>query len=782
MTRGRTGEAVGASARRAEDRSFLTGDARYIADLRVSGALSARFVRSPHPHADIAAIDTSEALALSGVIAVFTGIDMKATLNPITIACPLDDYTAPAFEPLESHRVRFQGDPVALVVAESPALAEDAAELVAIDYRPLTPVLDPDTSTTPLFDDMTSNVLYTEQHSYGDVDAEFAAADRVLRHTLSQDRCQNSPMEPRGGIADYDSSTGRLRYDVASQSPNSHRTYLASVLGMDIDLIQVCAPPNMGGSFGIKGGVFREDIAVCWAARTLGRPVRWIEDRRDHLTTAGQARGERITIEVALDADGTPRALRAALTVDQGAYPVPPVASAVFTTIVRCMLPNCYQLSAYAFTARLVLTNRCPYVAYRGPWEMAIFAAERTADLVARAIGEEPSSYRLRNLIRVNGPDPRMITGPTLRDLPQLGSTLRACTRIADIDEFRCVQKHAWAQGRLLGIGIATMVELAPGPWSLHEAMGAHMGPEPVRLVLAPDGRLTIFTAQVPHGQGQATTLSQVAATTLGLALHDVDVVSGDTARVPYSLAGTGASRSAALAGGAVLRAARTLRATLLGAAGRQLGVAAAGLALRDGHVASISDNSILLELPRLVKQCFNDERGRAALDVTEIYDSEEAGWAEATHCCWVEVDPELGTVRIPRYVIVANSGLIINPAIADGQLRGGATQGIGTVLFERSTYGTDGGQLTPTFNEYLLPNTLSTPRIEVVHADTERPGDVPYRGLGEGGAILAPAAVVGAIEDAVAHLGIRIHERHLPPWRIRQLIVSAGARRPAAS
>ncbi|MYT68248.1 MULTISPECIES: molybdopterin cofactor-binding domain-containing protein [unclassified Streptomyces] len=774
---GVTDPTVGTRALRAEDRTVLDGRARYIADLVVPGTLHARFVRGDRPHARITGIDASAARAAPGVVAVLTAADLRDSLNPIGIACPLEGYTAPAFTPLAEDRVRFEGDPVALVVATGQAAAEDAAALVAVGYEDLPPVLDAragdDGTQPPLFPDLPGNVLYTEHRGHGDVSGAFARAARVVRHRLRQDRVQNAPLEPRGGLASWDSAEGRLTYDVASQSPTSHRQYLADVLGLGLDAVRVRVPANMGGSFGIKGGVFREDIAVCWASRHLARPVRWIEDRREHLIAAGQARGEEVDIEAALGPDGELLALRADLVVDQGAYPVPPIASAVFVALVGCLIPNAYHVPAYEFTGRLALTNRTPYVAYRGPWEMATFAAERTMDLLARELGEEPADYRLRHLAPVGGPDPRTATGARLTDVPALGSTLRRARAEADVGEFRARQARDRAAGRLTGLGIATLLEPAPGPWSLHEAMGAHMGPEPVRVLFTPEGRPQIRTGQIPHGQGHVTTLAQIAASTLGLPLHTVEVVHGDTDTVPYSLAGTGASRAAALAGGGVLRASRTLRARLLADTARRTGRPAARLDIAAGEVVDTRDGRALGTVTALAAACVATSGEPSPLDVSEVFDSEETGWAEATHCCWVEIDPDLGTVAVERYLIVADSGRIINPAVADGQLRGGAVQGIGTVLQERSGYGPDGAQLARDLTEYLLPTTRTAPAIEVVHLESPRAGDVPYRGLGEGGAVLAPAAVVGAVEDALAHRGVRLTERHLPPWRVLGLLAA---------
>ncbi|WP_331750275.1 molybdopterin-dependent oxidoreductase (plasmid) [Streptomyces sp. NBC_01707] len=775
---------VGTSALREEDRTVLNGTARYIADLDVPGTLHARFVRSTRPHARITGIDTTSARSVPGVVAVITAADMRDTHHPIVVACPLEGYMPPAFTPLAADRVRFEGDPVALVVADDPCVAEEAAELIGIEYDDLPPVLDARASASgaypPLFADLDGNVLYREHRTHGDVEQAFSRATRVVRHRLSQERVQNAPLEPRGGLAAYDPRSGRLTYDVASQSPNSHRAFLSQVLGLDPEQVRVRVPANMGGSFGIKGGVFREDVAVCWASMRLRRPVRWIEDRREHLTAAGQARGEEIDIEVALGPDGGLLALRADLVVDQGAYPVPPIASAVFVAIVRCLIPNCYRVPAYEFTGRLVLTNRTPYVAYRGPWEMATFAAERTMDLVARALNEEPVDYRLRHLAPVDGPDPRMITGARLVDVPELGWTLGRARREAALEEFRDRQERARAEGRLLGLGITSLLEPAPGPWSLHEAMGAHMGPEPVRLLFTPAGRLEVRTGQIPHGQGHVTTLAQIAADTLGLPLDAVDVIFGDTAAVPYSLAGTGASRAAALAGGGVLRAARTLRHRLLAAAAARSGHRVDELDVAAGHVVTARDGRTLCSLTALAAEYAATPQGRTRLDVSQVFDSEETGWAEATHCCWVEVDADLGTVAVLRYLIVADSGRIINPAVADGQLRGGVVQGIGTVLHERSGYGLDGRQLSRDLTEYLLPTSLSAPAIDILHLESQRPGDVPFRGLGEGGAVLAPAAVVGAVEDALAHLGVRLTERHLPPWRVLEML--AAQRIPTAA
>jgi len=776
---------TGTSVRRVEDPRILTGRGRYVDDVTLPGMLHAAFVRSPFPHARVQGIDVSEALRMPGVRAVLTASDLDGVATDLTPVGPPDLLLAP-FPALARDTVRLVGDPVAVVLADSRARAEDGAELVEVDYDPLPGVGDMDDvlagTTAAIFPELGTNVVHRATHRYGDTDAAFAAAERVIRARFEQHRHANVPMECRGMIAHHDPATGVLDVLAAHQSPHALRLHLADVLGLPAHAVRVhCG--DIGGSFGQKFGLTNEDVAICAASVVLGRPVKWIEDRSENLMVGGQAREERVDVEAAVDAEGRLLGVRLRLVLDQGAYPKIGYPATGYVSIVRALFPAAYRLEHLDVESVVVCTNKATYVPYRGPWEIETWVRERLLDRVARELGLEPAVVRERNLLRPDELPCESTTGVELKGFDPR-RTFDDALALLDVPAFRARQAAARADGRLLGLGLVNVLEPAPVTPSLIRAMGIMAAPRTVqeaRARLELDGSVTVFTSQMPHGQGHETTLAQLAADELGLTLDRVRVVHGDTQLTPFNMVGTGGSRAATLASGAVVGAAVAVRDRVLAVAAELMEIAPADLELVDGHVVARGAPEVrrsLAEIGRLatMRPGLANADGRPGIEEVGTYLSEEGTWSVATHACEVDVDPETGLVHIDRYVVVGDCGAVINPAIVDGQVRGGVAQGIGAVLLERSAYDRDAQFLSSTFMDHLLPTAVDIPRIEVHHIHHDPTGGIDYRGVGEGGAIGAPAALTGAIEDALAHLGVRITEQHLPPGRILELIDDATA------
>lgn len=767
---------IGTSIQRVEDERVLTGRGRYVDDVTLPGMLHAAFLRSPHPHAHITRMDTSQAQAMPGVIAVLTGADMQRLTKPLTIQM-LQGYKSPAFFGLATDTVRFVGDPVVLVVAESRYLAEDACDTIEVEYEPLRAVATIeqalDASSPAIFDDVGTNTLFEQSHTYGDVDAVFASADHVFTEKFRQHRYANVPMETRGCVASYDPATREMVYHVATQSPHGVRLALSGLLSIPADRMRVVSG-DVGGAFGLKGFVFREDVAVAAASKQLGRPVKWIEDRNEHLMASAHAREEDLELSVAARGDGTLVGLKANLVMNQGSYPLLPFPSALFCSIMRVMLPGPYRFQGYSFDTTVVASNKAPYVAYRAPWEIETFVRERMLDIVARNLNMDPVEIRKKNMVTAAEQPVHMITGPTLERM-SARETLDRSLELFDYAGFRDQQRQARERGVYRGLGIATFIEAAPGPRDMAQALGFGLGKERAHVRMEIDGHLTVITAQMPHGQGHETTLAQVAADEMGVPFDHVRVVYGDTRYTPFSLIGTGGSRSATMASGAVLYGTRQIKDAVLKIAAGMLEASVEDLQIDEAMISVKGAPQRALPLGQIAMLCYMapDHLPAGAAAVTEVdhdFDGDEGGWAQATHACWVTVDRDTGEVRIDRYLVVEDCGTMINPAIVEGQVRGGVAQGIGGVLYEHAAYDEEGQFLAGTFMDYLLPTTTEVPTIEIDHLETPPISPVNFRGVGEGGALVAPAALTNAIEDALAPLGVKITEQFLPPSRILEL------------
>ncbi len=800
----------------------MAGAGRFVDDVSRPGLLEAAFVRSPVAHGRLVSVDTEGALACEGVVAVLTAEHLAECCSPMASGAegPL---IVPAHWPLADDRVRFAGDPVALVIATDRAAAEDGADAVALEIEPLPPVVDaaaagggagpvvwddapggagpvvwddapggggpvvwddaPGGGGPVVWDDAPDNVLWSDEAVWGNPDEAFAAAAHVIAETFTQHRHTCAPLETRGGVADFEPSTGTLVYEASHQNPHALRLHLAAVLGLATGRVRVLCD-SIGGSFGLKSNPTREDVAVCAAARLLGRPVRWVEDRAENLVAGGHAREERVSIEAALDDRGVVIGLRADLVMDHGAYPFLNLPLSLFANIVKVLLPGTLKVRHYRFRGSVVATNKASYVAYRGPWEIECWVRERLMDLVARRLGLDPLEVRRRNYMGDDQFPGAMLTGPTL-DHMTINRTLDRAMELADYHGFRAAQAEARLQGRHLGIGLCTYLEPGPGPTDYGQALGftyEQRSLQRARVKLEPDGTVTVFTSQQPHGQSHETTLAQVVADELGVGLDTVRVVCGDTDLVPFNMVGTGGSRAATLGAGAARGAARIVRHKLVTVVAALLEANPDDLEITDGTVAvrgSTDRFRTVAEVARLsyLAPFTLDETLGDGFDATFDFETPPGGWTQSTHVCWVELDPGTGIVTVPRYLVVEDCGRMINPAVVEGQIRGGVAQGIAGVLLERIVYDSDGQCITSTFMDYLLPTAAEIPRIDIEHLEGPPQGDVPWRGVGEGGAIGAPAAVSNAIEDALAPWGAEITEQYLPPSRVLEFIARADTR-----
>jgi carbon-monoxide dehydrogenase large subunit len=856
------GRFVGARVRRVEDPRLLTGRGRYVDDIAVSGMLHAAFARSPHPHALIRAVDVRAARQCPGVVAAFTGADLAELTNPFVGLLPIAGLYNPVHYALATDRVRMVGDPVAMVVATTRAAAEDAAELVTVDYEELEPVAGIDDANDPtgpvLWPAARGNLMFAASDEFGDLEAAFRDAGCAITTRFVQHRHANQPMETRGCVAEVDAARHTVTYHAATQNPQLLKWSLGLLTGRQPawrSLVAIWqqrermrhllrraveygreaqaasssrpAPPppplmkpsstspasallpyvreparvahlarsfvgllakpphtlprvtaqDVGGAFGAKTLVMPEDVAVVAAATQLQRSVKWIEDRNEHLLVGAQARDERVDVDAAFTADGTLLGLHARLEMDQGAYPGFPIGAAMFTRIMKTMMPGPYRVPAYRFDARVTASNKATYCAYRGPWAVETWVRERLFDVAARKLGVGRDAIRLRNMVTPDELPAAMITGPTLDVRMSARATLEQALALAGFDAWPEEQAAARAKGRVIGLGFATFIEAAPGPPDFSAYVmpgaGALAAGEPIRVVLEEDGTVTVYTQQMPHGQSHETTLAQVAADELGVAIEQVQVRYGDTAIVPFGLMGTGGSRSAPMAGGAVMTGSRALREQIVDVAADLLEAAREDLEVSDGavHVAGVPSVSVSLAevATAAVGAGLNPFPGEALRAAAE-WDGGEGGWAQATHVCWVEVDLVTGRVHIPRYLVVEDCGELINPEVVDGQIAGGIAQGIGAVLYEKTVYDERAQIQTGTFMDYLVPTAAEIPDIEIHHLQTPSSIQANYRGVGEGGMIAAPAALTNAIEDALAHLGVTITEQYLPPTRILEL------------
>jgi aerobic carbon-monoxide dehydrogenase large subunit len=780
---------LGARVKRVEDPRFLTGRARYVDDIVRPRMLHAAFVRSTIAHAEITGVDSTAAAAHPGVRAVMDGRQMAERALPIVCNSLVPSWQETRYPALAADRVRFVGEAVAAVVADDRYVAEDASELVLVDYAPLPAVAsiaEAIADGAPRLHDGWEDNFFVKRHFVGgDPDRAFAEAAGTLQLDLRSNRHSGIPLETRGCIAEYDDAEETLTLWTATQIPHLVRTGLADVLQMPENRIRVIAP-DVGGGYGIKGHLFPEEIAVCVLAMEVGRPVKWIEDRREHLLASIHAREHEHRLEVAYTEDGTVLGLRARVYVDCGAYSVYPWTSTMDTGMALGILPGPYRIRHYECEAYSVTTNKCPLGPYRGVSRpAACFSIERAMDEVARATGLDPFEVRRRNLVRPDEFPYQSVTG-LVYDSGSFHEALEEVCRQADLDGMRAEQERARAEGRLLGIGFACYTEQTAHTTNEFIKRGVPIifGYDTATVRMDPSGKVAVYVSTHSHGQGHETTYAQIVADQLGLGLGDVKVFFGDTASAPYGH-GTFASRSAVLAGGASHRAAGKVREMLVDFAAHELEADAADMELGDGEAFVRGAPGRGVKIADLARWAYHRPERlppgmEPVIEAVASYDADPGTgtFANAAHLTLVEVDPDTGGVDLLRYAVVEDCGRMINPLVVDGQVHGGVAQGIGGALLEELVYDENAQLTTTTFLDYRLPGATDIPRISVSHLETLSPFTIEgIKGMGEGGAIAPGPALASAVEDALRPLGqVFVNELPLTPERVRRFAEQAGA------
>jgi carbon-monoxide dehydrogenase large subunit len=713
-----------------------------------------------------------------GVHAVLTAPDLPH--EPLVDLLTIEGLRKTPQPALADERVRFAGEAVAVVLADSRYEAEDGAELVEVGYEALPAVVDAESAssrTAPLlFPELGSNIVYEGRRSIGDVEGAFADAAHVSRLVFSGNRYLAAPLEPRGCAAEYEPSTGSLTFWSSTQSPHLLRRRLSLATGIGEARIRVIAP-DVGGGFGQKIPIHPEEVAVALAARQLGRTVVWLEDRRENLTAAPQAKEQRIRIELALGAGGEFLALRAGILGDAGAYSYNNSSALIEPYLAAVLMPGVYRLRNLEYEVRAVVTNKAPVAPYRGVgWTQGHCARELLVDQAARELALDPADLRRRNLVPDGGFPYTSCTG-MVYDSGSFEESLELALSLANYPAFRQRQEAGRAEGRHLGIGISPYVE--PTGWGsegARQASWAMASHDAARVTLEPSGEITVAIGTPSQGQGHATTFAQLAADVLGADPAAVATVTNDTAAVPISIAGTRASRTAVVLGGAVLRAATDLRERILRVAGHLLEADPDDLHVVDGGVALRDAPSRVVSLREVATAAYVRPDVRAAipepdLSVSAFYDP-PATYSNGCVVALVEVDGDTGAVRVERLLAAEDCGTIINPPIVDGQIRGALAQGVGGALLEQLVYDGDGQPQASTLMDYLLPTAAEVPPIEVAHCSSPSPlTPAGIKGMGESGLIATPAAIASAVADALSPLGARVDRLPLTPDVVSAMI-----------
>jgi carbon-monoxide dehydrogenase large subunit len=761
---------VGRAIRRVEDPALLTGQGRFTADL--PAAHWVRFVRSPVAAGKIVKIDAPQGTTVI-TIADLTGV------KKITPVLHKFNYKPIGQPVLADRQVRFVGEPVAAAVAASAEAAEDIADQVELAIDETTPVIDAsaalENGAAQVHAEAPGNVILEGRFKSAEFDAAWAGAAKIVTLDARSRRQNATPMEARAGHAAFDASTGRVTLTCTTQMPHLMRTAIADVLGMPEADLRVIAP-DVGGGFGQKMSLAPEYIVLVWLARKLKSSVAWTEDRRENLIASFHSRDQAIALSGAFDKNAKLIALKANVIANVGAYSCFPTTSGVEPLMAMAELPGPYDFRHYECRARGVLTNTCTMAPYRGVSRPVItFALERLMDKAAAAFAIDPVDIRRRNLI---DKFPYTSAIGLVYDEASYQQTLEMAVAAIDLPTFRARQKKERATGRHLGIGFATFSERTGYGSPAFAARGMEITPgwETVILTVDPSGFVEARIGSSPHGQGLRTTLAQIIADELGVAPEIIKVVHGDTDRAPYGW-GTFASRSLVISGGATLIAARKVRAKLIKIASHLLEAAPGDIVLEDG-AAKVAGTDRMVSIAKMAREAYTQTHrfnGEIEPGLTETGTYDPPGtFSNACHVAIVEVDIETGKVAVEKYLVAEDAGRIINPMIAEGQVHGGIAQGIGNALLEEIVYDETGGILTANLADYMPPTAREIPPIELHHRETPSTQSITKaKGLGEGGTIGAPAAVINAINDALTPFGVAIDEIPATPQRIRAALLA---------
>jgi len=772
---------VGQSIPRREDRRLLTGRGQFIGDLDLPHMLHAVFVRSPIAHARIRGVDLTRAAATPGVVYALSGAELARLLPPVPdtqLSLPSKwttlvqhKFINPQQPLLAYDKVRHVGEALAVIVAESRHAAEDAAQLVTLDLEPLPAVVDPEAALRPgapiIHDKFQTNLIGGFSIGKGEFAAALKRAPHRLKRRFHHHRYAAAPMECRGVVGVYDQRTDSVTIWSSTQVVHWVRREAATVLQLPEARIR-CAALDVGGGFGLKGHVYPEDLLIPFLARKLGRPVQWLEDRREHLMCSCHSRDQTHDVEVGFDGEGRILALRDDFIVDCGAWN-PIGAGVVYNTAVHLLGP--YRIDALAINARIAATNKVPNAPYRGAGRPeAAFAMERVMDLIAATLGREPADVRLANMISAEEMPYRV--GIPYRDGESIvydsgdyqGALRQALDAIGGVAAFRARQRAAREQGRYLGLGLGCYVE------------GTGVGPfESAMVRIDPTGKVYVSSGACPQGQGMETIFAQVVADTWSVKPEDVVMALADTAAIAIGF-GTIASRSTVTLSAAIHGASEKLREKVFAIGANILECAAEDLELRRGGVGIVGVPGAEVSLAKVAQAArpgWDHGRPRgidAGLEETFYYEPPTVTWSYAVHAALIEVDRELGQVSIDKYVIAHDCGVVVNPMLVEGQIVGGCAQGIGGAMFEEFHYNADGQLLTGSFMDYMLPTACEIPSMQLIHQHSPSPlNPLGVKGVGEGGPIAPPVVIANAVSDALRPFKAEFNSTPIKPQQIEQ-------------
>ena len=790
---------VGKRVKRTEDPRLIQGLAHYVDDIKLPDTLHAVFLRSIYAHARIKAIDTSAATKVPGVVAIYTGKDVSQKIGPVPCAGALPDLKTPDHRVLATNKVYFVGHPVAVVVAENRYAAKDAADLIQVDYDELPAVTDEEKGAQGgpvIHDQFGTNIAYKLTAGEGDIEAALKSADKVIQQRILNQRLAPIAMEPRGVLCRYYSGEQELTLWTSTQIPHLARTQVALMLGIPENKLRLIAP-EVGGGFGSKLNVYAEEALLGWIAMQTGRPVKWIESRRENMQATIHGRGQTGYLEIGFKKDGTVTGLRYNVFADLGAYFQ--LLTPAIPTLTGLMLSGCYKIPAIQINVTGVFTNKMATDAYRGAGRPeATYVVERALDLVAADLGKDPVEVRRKNFPGPSEFPFKTATG-LFYDSGNYEGALKKALDLSGYSRLREEQNKGRKEGRLIGIGVSTYVEIcALGP---SQAMPAG-GWESATVRVEPTGKVTILTGASPHGQGQETSFAQIAADQLGVNINDVTVIHGDTSIVQYGI-GTFGSRATAVGGTAVYYAIQKVKEKAHKIAAHMLQAEAGQVSFNQGRYSKAAAKAKAATVPEpdlpvgqapaaslpephpdgnhLTLQDIALEAHLAknlppdtepGLSATYFFEPKNFTFPFGTHIAVVEIDRETGEIHFQRYVAVDDCGKVINPMLVDGQVQGGIVQSIGQALFEEVVYDEHGQLVTGTLMDYAVPRASNIPWMELDR--TETPTDVNpmgVKGVGEAGTIGATPAIVAAVVDALSEYGVRHLDMPIKPQTVWQII-----------
>lgn len=790
---------VGKRIKRTEDPRLIKGLAHYVDDIGLPGTLHVAFVRSMYAHARINGIDTTEAMKAPGVLAVYTGKDI-ANVGPVPCAAALPDLKVPDYRVLATGKALFVGHPIAAVVATDKYLARDAVDLVAVDYEELPAVVDVETAANGgnlVHENFGDNIAYKLTSGEGDIEAAMKSADKIVSQKMVHQRLAPIAMEPRGVLARYFPGEEELTVWSSTQIPHLLRTQLALMIGIPENKLRVITP-EVGGGFGSKLNVYAEEALLGWISMQLGKPVKWIESRRENVQATIHGRAQVGTIEAGVKNDGTITGLRYNVVADLGAYHQ--LLTPAIPTLTGLMLSGAYKIPAIQMNVQGVFTNKMSTDAYRGAGRPeATYVVERIMDVIARELNLDPVAVRRKNFPNADEFPFHTATGLEY-DSGDYEAALAKALDLSGYQKLRTDQAQARADGRIMGIGLSSYVEIcALGP---SQAMPAG-GWESATVRIEPTGKVTVMTGASPHGQGQETSFAQIAADELGVALNDVTVIHGDTGIVQYGI-GTFGSRATAVGGTAMFIAIEKLKEKAAKIAAHILQCEASSLAFEGGRysrqaaaaaTAGVSEPDVPVGEAPAGALPEPDTEGRRTLSIQEIaliahiakelppdiepglsatyfFEPKNFTFPFGTHICVVEIDKDTGETKIVKYVAVDDCGKVINPLLVDGQVHGGIVQSIGQALYEEVVYDEQGQLVTGELMDYALPKASQMPWFETDRTETPSPvNPLGVKGVGEAGTIGATPAIVNAVVDALSPYGVKHVDMPIRPENVWKLI-----------